>query len=61
MEIKACPKCKSKKVHYNKNNGAWYCDDCHAIWYEYNQQVDTSPNKSTPRKSSSDKTSKDES
>lgn len=67
---KECPKCKSNNIGYNSNGDVWYCNDCGAIWYEYNQDLggitpngnpDNSPNNKTPRLSSSDNTSSDES
>ena len=65
-----CPKCKSNNIDYNPKINVWYCNDCGAIWYEYNQDLgetipcgkpDTSPNNNMPRESSSDNTSNDES
>ena len=66
MKIDKCPQCKSSNIAYNSDYNIWYCNDCNAIWYEYNQDFggtiphgkpETSPNKSMPRESSSDKSS----
>lgn len=63
---KECPKCKSNDVSYNPNINAWYCNNCGAIWYEFNQELggtipngkpDNSPKSKIPRLSSSDNTS----
>lgn len=67
---KECPKCKSNNIGYNSTDDVWYCNDCGAIWYEFNQDLgdnipkgkpDCSPNNRTPHLSSSDNMSNDES
>lgn len=69
METSKCPKCNSNNISYNTKMKAQYCNDCGAIWYEYNQDLgdtipkgkpDCSPNNKTPHSSSSDNTSSDE-
>lgn len=64
MKIGKCPKCNSSNIGCNTKIQVWYCNDCGAIWYEYNQDLggtipkekpDCSSNNNTPHLSSSDK------
>lgn len=60
---KKCPKCNSIDINYNPQLRFWSCNNCDAIFYEYNQvgMDEDSPNTNIPLESSSDNNSKGES
>lgn len=56
-----CERCKSPNIGFNEEKRCFYCMECHAIWYQYHQEVAVSPKINIPDSPSDDNSSKDES